>query len=71
MKKILSAEPIWQYEGLGLIRIITGCFLIYHGLEVFDPVKMKEYTQWDFFFIGPGKWSLDRALSPKNKMHAT
>jgi len=141
MKKILSAGPVWQNEGLGLIRIITGVFLVYHGWEVFDPVKMKEYTQWDFFkntgmssflpylgkgaeflsgimltagvftrvaciilagtmlyiaffighgkiwyedqhpflfvllsmvffFTGPGKWSVDRPLSRKNKTHA-
>jgi len=49
MKKILSAEPVWLNEGLGLIRIVTGVFLIYHGWEVFDPVKMKEYAQWDLF----------------------
>jgi len=96
---------MWQDGGLGLVRIITGAFMIYHGWEVFDTAKMKEYSEWDifkssgaasflvylgkgsellggllpgkiwyedqhpflfvmlamvFFFIGPGKWSLDR-----------
>lgn len=49
MKKIFSAEPIWQDEGLGFVRIITGIFLVYHGWEVFDPAKIKEYAQWDIF----------------------
>ena len=28
------------------IRIIIGAFLVYHGIEVFDEVKMQEYAGW-------------------------
>jgi putative oxidoreductase len=29
-----------------LIRITIGVFLVYHGMEVFDKVKMNEYAGW-------------------------
>ena len=32
--------------GLGIIRIITGAMMAYHGWEVFDATKMKEYASW-------------------------
>src|SRR5882724_3735623 len=49
MKNFFSPSPIWQQSGLGLIRIIIGGFLIYHGWEVFDADKMREYASWDSF----------------------
>ncbi len=49
MKKFLSAGPIAQNEGIALIRIIVGLFMVYHGWEVFDPAKMQEYTTWNSF----------------------
>lgn len=49
MKKLFSASPLWQSEGLTLIRIIVGLFMVYHGWEVFDEEKMKVYTGWDQF----------------------
>jgi len=50
MKRFLfSTDPIWLSKGIGLIRIIIGLFLIYHGSEVFDVDKIKEYTTWDSF----------------------
>jgi putative oxidoreductase len=49
MNKFLSPSPIWQNAGLFLVRIIIGAFLIYHGKEVFDAVKMKEYAGWANF----------------------
>jgi len=36
-------------SGLTVIRIIIGCFLMYHGWEVFDKAKMDEYSAWDVF----------------------
>ena len=33
--------------GMGLIRIITGLLLAYHGLEVFKPDIMDSYLLWD------------------------
>lgn len=50
MKKIFfSADPIWASEILGLMRIIVGIFMIYHGWEVFDKSKIAEYAAWDAF----------------------
>jgi putative oxidoreductase len=49
MNKLLSPSPVWQNAGLFLIRIVISFFLIYHGKEVFDAVKMKEYEGWDNF----------------------
>lgn len=50
MKKIIfSGEPMWTSQILGLIRIIVGASMIYHGWEVFDKAKMLEYGTWDTF----------------------
>jgi putative oxidoreductase len=46
MNKFFSTEPIWQSSGLAIIRILVGLFMFYHGLEVFDAAKMKEYSTW-------------------------
>lgn len=49
MNKFLSSSPIWQQQGLGLIRMITGFLMIYHGYEVFDTETMNGYLTWDMF----------------------
>jgi putative oxidoreductase len=49
MERIFSSSPLWQENGLFLIRIIVGIFMIYHGWEVFDAVKMNEYMGRDSF----------------------
>lgn len=50
MKKIFfSGEPLWTSQMLGLIRILVGIFMIYHGWEVFDHTKIEEYAKWDAF----------------------
>lgn len=49
LKKILSTQPIWQENGLAIIRILIGAFIVYHGVEVFLPEKMAEYIKWDMF----------------------
>jgi putative oxidoreductase len=46
MNQLLSPAPLWQQQGLGLIRIIVGLFMVYHGIEVFDHNKMNEYSKW-------------------------
>ena len=33
MNKFFSPSPIWQENGLALIRILVGSFMIYHGCE--------------------------------------
>jgi putative oxidoreductase len=49
MSKFFSPSPIWQNNGLALIRIIIGGFLIYHGWEIFNGAIMNEYLKWDMF----------------------
>ena len=49
MKRFFSPLPLWQDNGLALMRIITGGFLVYHGSEMFDTVAMSEYFKWDMF----------------------
>lgn len=60
MNKFLFPHPVMQQQIIGLLRIIIGVFLIIHGKEVFDAVKMKEYAGWDVFkspvlpYVGKG-----------------
>ncbi len=47
MMKLFSAEPLWQKNGLFLLRVVTGLLMAYHGLEVFKPELIKGYTEWE------------------------
>ena len=47
MNKFLSVEPLWQANGLVLLRIITGLLMAYHGLEVFNSNTIQGYTEWE------------------------
>jgi len=49
MKKFFSVSPLWAQQGLAIIRIVVGLFMVYHGWEVFDEKKMKGYLDWDSF----------------------
>jgi putative oxidoreductase len=49
MSLFFSAQPIKAPQALGVIRIITGLLLAYHGWEVFDREIMNSYQQWDKF----------------------
>ena len=49
MKKILAPTPIWQPNGIALLRILVGLLLTYHGAEVFENEKMKSYLDWEVF----------------------
>lgn len=49
MKRFLSSAPLWQNEGLFLLRLVFAFFLIYHGYEIFDAALMKGYTEWGVF----------------------
>ena len=46
MKYFFSAQGIGQQTGLGLIRILVGALMTYHGWEVFNQAKMGEYAKW-------------------------
>jgi len=49
LKQIFSTESIYPDQALAVVRIITGMFMIYHGMEVFDKNTMMGYTDWDVF----------------------
>jgi len=49
---IFSSQPYQPGTALGIIRIIVGLLLIYHGWELWYPLKMNEYLQWDQFKSG-------------------
>jgi uncharacterized membrane protein YphA (DoxX/SURF4 family) len=49
MNKLLSTQPIWQHNGIAIIRIVVGIFMLYHGWEVFSAEKMKVYFDWESF----------------------
>ena len=44
MKHFFSAQGIWQHTGLGIIRILVGALMTYHGLEVFNEDIMDGYV---------------------------
>ncbi|MBC7949986.1 MAG: DoxX family protein [Chitinophagaceae bacterium] len=46
---MFSAAPLWDQQGIALIRIITGFFLAYHGWELFSAEKMQGYVGWEMF----------------------
>ena len=49
MNFLLNPSPIWQDQAIGLVRIIIGASLIYHGYEVFQPDLMQGYAKWEAF----------------------
>ena len=51
-----SVTPAWPEEALGIVRILVGLFMIYHGCEIFDDAKMNDYATWEVFkkFSSPG-----------------
>ena len=49
MNTFSSPLPLFQQEGLAIIRIIVGLFMVYHGFEVFDVATMQGYTTWPQF----------------------
>ncbi len=53
MPRIFSSEPLWQANGLLVLRLVTGLLMAYHGLEVFKPEVLKGYAEWDVIKIMP------------------
>jgi len=49
MNRFLLPNSMMQENGIAFIRILIGIFLIYHGCEIFDAAKMREYAAWDMF----------------------
>lgn len=47
MKKILTPLPLLgEKTVIGILRIIVGIFMIYHGFEIFDKDAIAVYTGW-------------------------
>ena len=55
MNAFFSPMPLWQNNGLALIRVVIGVSLVYHGWEMFDTAAMDEYLKWDLFKNSFGK----------------
>jgi len=53
MNKFFSSAPWLQQEGLAIVRIIVGLFMIYHGFEIFDKETMTGYASWAQFKAMP------------------
>jgi putative oxidoreductase len=49
MKPLLSPVPMNIKTTVGILRIIVGAMMVYHGAEVFNAAQIKEYAQWDMF----------------------
>ncbi|MFN8258261.1 MAG: DoxX family protein [Bacteroidales bacterium] len=48
MSKILFSFSNRSIDsGLGVIRIITGLLMFYHGLEIFKTETMQNYLTWE------------------------
>lgn len=45
-RNLFSPDPLYPDFGLGIVRFFIGSFMVYHGWEVFDTVKMNEYVKW-------------------------
>ena len=43
---LFSARPIATQQTIGVLRIIIGLFMVYHGWEVFDAKAIASYTEW-------------------------
>ena len=46
LNQFLFPSYRWKDNGLAIVRMIVGSFMIYHGFEVFDHVKMDNYIKW-------------------------
>lgn len=45
MNRLFLSGPVFQQQGLALVRIIVGLFMCYHGAEIMRPSVMQEYLQ--------------------------
>jgi putative oxidoreductase len=57
MKHLLAPNPLYARPALGIVRIVVGGFLTYHGIEIFWPDVMQMYLGWEVFKgdLGPLK----------------
>ena len=56
-----SSYPSAKTESaFGIVRILIGIFMIYHGTELFQSDKIDEYAKWinDLHLPAPRFWAL-------------
>ena len=61
MQKFFSPDPLISYTLItGILRILTGIFMLYHGWEVFSREPIDTYTGWltEKHFPAPRTWAL-------------
>lgn len=46
---MFTTRPFFADQVIGVLRIVIGLFMFYHGLEVFNSSLMEEYANWDAF----------------------
>lgn len=47
MKKVLMLQPLVDDKKMiGILRIVVGIFMVYHGFEIFNEDTMAVYTGW-------------------------
>jgi putative oxidoreductase len=51
----LSPAPFRPDSLVGALRVVVGLLMVYHGQEVFQPVLMASYMEWEVF-LGKGPW---------------
>src|SRR5690606_11113239 len=54
--KLLTPPPYPSNRAIGVVRIIFGLLVVYHGHEVFRPEIMTTYFDWDIFKTSSGKF---------------
>jgi putative oxidoreductase len=45
INRLFSSKGAWD-NGLAIVRVVTGSFLIFHGTQMFQTEDMKGYGQW-------------------------
>jgi len=62
---LLSSEPFHQKYLIAIVRIVTGCMLVFHGAEAFDAEKMEMYTEWfvERRYARPAAWAYAGKIS--------
>lgn len=59
MNKFFSSSAVAPDLGLLLVRVTTGCLLVWHGWECFDAAQMKTYSGWfaERQYSSPAAWA--------------
>src|SRR6476620_1259793 len=62
---LFSSQPFQEKYIIAIVRIVTGCLLVFHGAETFDAEKMKMYTGWfiERKYARPAAWAYAGKIS--------